>query len=80
MDALLGPGVCREDHCGDSRELEEAGERGGPLRGQSTTDCAIFMLTSHVIRVPDPPGAVTFARLRLHLKYLFNNSRKLHGI
>ena len=24
-------------------------------------------------------GAVTLARLRLHLKYLFNNSRKLHG-
>ena len=42
VDALLGPGVCREDHCGDSRELEEASERGGPLRGQSTTDCAIF--------------------------------------
>ena len=24
-------------------------------------------------------GAVTLARLRLHLEYLFNNSRKLHG-
>ena len=24
-------------------------------------------------------GAVTLARPRLHLKYLFNNSRKLHG-
>ena len=24
-------------------------------------------------------GAVTLARLRLYLEYLFNNSRKLHG-
>ena len=39
-----------------------------------------------VIRVSEPEpgylagaGAVTLARLRLHLKYLFNNSRKLHG-
>ena len=25
------------------------------------------------------PGAVTLARLRFHIKYLFNNSRKLDG-
>ena len=27
----------------------------------------------------DGAGAVTLAWLRLHLKYLFNNSRKLYG-
>ena len=37
-----------------------------------------------VVSEPEPgylagAGAITLARLRLHLKSLFNNSRKLHG-
>ena len=44
----------------------------------------IFVLLSARFSEPEPgylagAGAVTLVRLRLHLDYLFNNSRKLHG-